>query len=357
KSSSTTSANSTKKTGASNQPSSNSRQVQSSTNSSTKTPQNQLSNQQRIINKPNQNSTITPTKPLNDGTQSPLVNNFYKEIPYYFASLLTARGILKSDFSDLEKYRYIYSTTDPLDKVDREFKQQLETKGFIVNEETKESNFIVYKLSKDGKDSFLHLVHKNDRTAIFIDEKSYKLEDLENKPPKIAKFYDVFKENIRDNSDLHLERIKKPDIEALHQTEVLKNLKKQTEEVEIDRLLLDTLQVTTSSTQPIEMKQLAETITTELGKGDEIFTVTKVEGYGDDNLNLYEVTQKDFKIYMILVSTPDLKKVSSQGGLPIKSDLGVRIWQKLSSQSPQLVTQGDRLMKIAILFYQKDPRE
>ncbi len=332
--STSTASTPTSKNRATTQSSSTSTQTQNISSNST----NSNSSTQK---KPNPSTPTKPSLPPQQ-TVAATLNNFSKGFPFYLGSFLTSGGILKSEFDDRQKYAYIYHTTDELDKVAAEFKKELEAKGFTIKEETKESNFQVYRATKDGKDQFIHFVNKDKKTAIFMDEKIHKLDEIENKQPGnkpsiVVNFYDAFTENIRKKSDLQLERITTYDIDLLRKNEALKNLNKTTEEVDVEQLLLDRLQVTTSLTKPLDIKQTAETITTALNKGDKPFTFTKVDGYGGDNLALYEVKQRELKIYMILTSIPEIEKVSSQ--------------------SDKVGTQPDKLPRTAILFAKKDPRQ
>ncbi|MCP2729947.1 hypothetical protein [Limnofasciculus baicalensis] len=340
--STSTASTSTSKSRVTTQSSSTSTQTQNISSNST----NSNSSTQKKPNPstPTKPNPSTPTKPSlpPQPTVSTTLNNFSKGFPFYFGSLLTSGGIIKTEFDNQQKPAYIYHTTDELDKVATEFKKELEAKGFTIKEETKESNFQVYRATKDGKDQFIHFVNKDKKTAIFMDDNIYKLDEIENKSPEnkpsiVVDFYEAFKKNIRNNSDLQLEKIKTSDIDLLRKNEALKNLSKTTEEVEIEQLLLDRLQVTTSLTKPLDLKQTAETITTELNKGDKPFTFTKVDGYGGDNLALYEVKQGELKIYMILTSIPEIEKVSTQ--------------------ADKVESQPDKLPRTAILFTKKDPRQ
>ncbi len=326
---------------ATTQSSSTSIQTQNtSRNSTNSNPSTPIKPNPSTPTKPNPSTPTKPSQPPQP-TVFATLDNFSKGFPLYFGSLLTSGGIIKSEFDNREKPAYIYHTTDELDKVTAEFKKELEAKGFTIKEETKEDNFQIYRVTKDGKDQFIHFVNRNKKTAIFMDKKLYKLDEIENKPPEnkpsiVVSFYDAFKKNIRDNSDLQLEKIKASDIELLRKNEALKNLTKTTEEADIEQLLLDRLQMTTSLTKPLNLKQTADAVTTELTKGDNPFTFTKVDGYGGDNLALYEVKQGELKIYMILTSTPETEKVSSQ--------------------ADKVESQADKLPRTAILFAKKDPR-
>ncbi|HAG79712.1 MAG TPA: hypothetical protein DCL61_00780 [Cyanobacteria bacterium UBA12227] len=298
------------------QPSSTSSVSQSEPNSnpesSSNPPQNQTSasiptfSQQQT---PDVSSSIPePQQPLDTSQQKPgltSMGNFIRGFPYYLGSWLTSGGILNPKFNDST---YIYYTIDELQDVARNFEKQLKDKGFTIITKTEQDNFKVYQVSKGEPIQFLHLIYKDGKTAIFVDNKIHSLEELQIKetPKKsdfISDFYDAFKQKIRDNQDLQLKKIRPSDFDQLSQSETLQKLNRQTDNVEqiIETLLLDRLEVITSPSQPISPEQLASRISSELSKGEDKFKIEKVGTYGDGEL--YEIKKDDLKIYMILVST------------------------------------------------------
>ncbi|HBB35008.1 MAG TPA: hypothetical protein DDZ80_32350 [Cyanobacteria bacterium UBA8803] len=304
-----------------------SRQQQSETSNPSRQQQSETSNPSRQ-QPPETSSSLLDQKPLaalppSKPTFSSLIN-FSRNFPYYLGSWLTSGGILKPELDNSKNY--IYYTLDDLKAVTTNFEEQLKNRDFVLNLETDEENFKVYKISKGDITQFLHLVSKDGKTAIFLDSNLHSLDKLDNKKietenglPVLVEFYDTFKQKVRDNQDLHLQKLKPADLEKFTQHEALQNFNKETGKLEVAQLLLDTLEATTLSSQPIsfDIEQLGSKITSELGNGEDGFKVEKVDTYGGGNL--YEIAKGDFKIYMILVSTSE-NDGSRTGILLFKND-------------------------------------
>ncbi|MCA1995024.1 MAG: hypothetical protein LDL41_23685, partial [Coleofasciculus sp. S288] len=237
---------------------------------------------------PKQPETPPPPKPVGI-----LSETFLRDFPYYLGSLLTSGGLLKPEFDD-PKQKYIYHTVDEIEKVATNFDKQLTEKGFKVTQKTNEDNFKVYEVVKGTTTQFLHLVFKDGKTAIFLDDKEHKLDELqqekpENSLPALIQFYDTFKEKVRDNQDLHLQKLNQSDLDRFPEAEVLKATNTEAGELEIDTLLLDQLEAIASPSHPISSEQLASSITNNLSNGEDAFKVEKIGTHGGGEL--YEVTK------------------------------------------------------------------
>jgi hypothetical protein len=258
------------------------------------------------------------SQPQSNSTNS---ETFVRNFPYYLGSLINSGGVLKPKFNESN---YIYHTGDDLNEVADSFKEKLENREFSVTTETDEEDFKVYEVKKGDVTQFLHLVSQGGKTAIFLDSEARNLDELESEEageeqPAIVQFYDTFKQKIRDNEELSLQELQPSDLDRFPESNTLQEVNAEPDELEleVDKLLLGRLEAITSPSQPMSPEELASTIETQLNEGEEEFKFEEVGDYGGGKL--YEVTQNEFKIYLILVSTEG-EEVSRTGMLLSKTD-------------------------------------
>ncbi|MEQ9551420.1 MAG: hypothetical protein RIM23_17640 [Coleofasciculus sp. G3-WIS-01] len=267
------------------------KQQTSETSNVVQTDQNKTSDR---LDESDQNST--PPQPAQKEV------NFFAIFPRYPGAEKGSGGVLRPEFDEAN---YIWHIEEDLETVASKFeKELLPNQNFQQPKLIKnEGNFRVYEVSntKGNETKYLHFIHKDSKTSIYLESESYDLKELvQNKTEDRAEF--LVMASLSSAIEILKEQYKLKDFNVEDDLDTL---------VEADKFKRANFDFTiarkTTADHPISPQELANTLNEQLQSLEfEPLSPTGDGEYGGGTL--YKIKKDRFERYLILTPAKDEKE-------------------------------------------------
>ncbi|MBE9126606.1 MULTISPECIES: hypothetical protein [unclassified Coleofasciculus] len=258
--------------------------------------------QNQQISQPSATSNASQAQPQQNGETSNDSNeestlpqkvvNFFATFPRYPRAEKGSGGVLRSEFDEAT---YIWHTADNLETVAENFENELlPTKNFDSPKRIKgEPNFRVYEVSSHTDETnYLHLISKDEITAIYLESEEYSLEQLmeaDTEDRSVMAGLSIAIEMVK--NEYRLKDFEENDLNRLVEKD---NFKGKNFEFKFARK--------TTAEQPASPTELASSLNKQL-KGLGFESLSEEGNYGGGTI--YKVKQSEFEIYLIFAPAHD----------------------------------------------------